>query len=130
VPHKLIIMAMHTVAAAKERIRKRPCCRQEVFLPMHGAYTICTEMFGSGAAIGMAIILHRHKPTLKEHYPGRPVCFVVVVGTVLRSGAGRRSATNALRTPTTTIWASDLCLPSKKVVNPFLPFKFTPLNTE
>ena len=71
-------------------------------------------MCGNGAAIGMAVIPHRHRPIPKGHHRGRPACFVAVAGTAMRPIAGRRTATATLQTTATAILASAWSPPSLK----------------
>ncbi len=75
---------------------------------------ICTVMCGNGAAIGMAIIPHRHRPIPKVHHRGRTACFVAVAGTTMRAIAGRRTAITALQTTAPTLLASAWSPPSKQ----------------
>ena len=75
--------------------------RWAVMLPTFGGCLICTEMYGSGAAIGMGVI-----PPLPKRIPavrlrGRLGCFVGVAGTSSGGIAGRRTAT-AAHPPTAT----------------------------
>ena len=71
-------------------------------------------MCGNGAAIGMAIIPHRHRPIPKGHHRGRTACVVAVAGPAMRPIAGRRTAFTALQTTAATMLASAWSPPSKQ----------------
>ena len=68
----------------------------------------------NGAAIGMAIIPHRHRPIPKVHHLGRTACAAAVAGAMMRAVAGRRAATGTLRTAAAAVLASAWSLPSKQ----------------
>ena len=71
-------------------------------------------MCGNGAAIGMAVIPHRHRPIPKGHHRGRTAWVVAVAGSTMRPIAGRRPATSTLQATATTILASAWSPPSKQ----------------
>ena len=71
-------------------------------------------MYGSGAAIGMAITVMAAKAIRKERLQGRPVCAAAVAGTSLRSIAGRRTASATHQSTATTSLASASFSPSKQ----------------
>ena len=71
-------------------------------------------MYGSGAAIGMAIILRLPKPIQKDLQRVRFACSAAVAGTTLRGIAGRRTATATTPTSASTTLASASFPPSKQ----------------
>jgi hypothetical protein len=75
-------------------------------LPILGVYTICTEMYWSGAAIGLGVIIIVYPPLqnriLAVRLRGRIGCFVGAAGTASAGVAGRRRASATTNPPTAT----------------------------
>ena len=87
---------------------------------MHGAYSTCTVMFRSGAAIGMALIQVLRKLILKAQRQERVAFIEAVAGATARIEAGRHTEATAIRKIATATLASALfCLSKQGLICPF-----------
>ena len=110
---QITTVIIHIITMQRENIAKK-LYPLEVLRPMRLDCLICTAMCVNGAAIGMAIIPHRHRPIPKVHHRGRSACSAAVAGLILRTIAGRRTAPASLQTTATALLASAWSLPSLK----------------
>ena len=89
--------------------------RWAVFRPMRGVCSICTAMFGNGAATGtMQVIMRSARATIRRAHqpvPDRAVCFAVAVGATMRRAAACHIAAMAARVAATTFAGSVWFLP-------------------